>query len=208
MYIYFAALQAKPGTSSKLAPLVGATRDVISASGGDATAWVASTGMPVGSFGISVRVEGLAQLTELQQKFAASADYVEATSKMTDLLAGPAETFFNQVVGAAGDQGAPSPFVTITRSTIMNGHLGAALGWGMEILEYVHKVTGLSGVFATAAAGNFFEVSWIFGAGSAAEGDAANDKLMAESEYIAKIDKGGSFFVPGSAQRSTIMQLP
>jgi hypothetical protein len=208
MHIYFAALQAKPGKSSELAPLVGATRDVIKAAGGEATAWVATTGAPIGAFGISLRVDGLAQLTELQQKFAASADYNAATSQMTDLLAGPTETFFNQVIGAAGDATAPSPFVSITRSTVMNGHLADALGWSTEVLEFIHGVTGLSGVLTTAAAGSFFDVSWIFSAASAAEGDAANDKLMAESDYIALIDRGGSFFVPGSAQRSTIMQLP
>lgn len=208
MHIYFAAIQAKPGQSSEVAPLVAATRDAIAASGGDATAWIATTGQPVGMFGISMRVDGLAQLTEVQLKLLASADYIEATSKMSDRLACPTETFFDQVIGVAGEAGGPSPFVTTTRSTIMNGHLGEALGWSMEILDYAHKVTGLNGFLTTAAAGSFFDVSWVFSAGSAAAGDAANDKLMAESDYVAMIDKGGSFFIPGSAQRTSIMQLP
>lgn len=208
MHIYFAALQAKPGKSAKVAPLVAATRDVINANGADATAWVASTGAPIGSFGISMRVDGAAQLAEFQQKFAASDDYNKATRRLAGQLAGPTETFFNQVVGVAGDGGAPSPFVSVTRSTIMNGHLADALGWSNEVLEYVHNATGLNGILTTAAAGSFFDVSWIFSAASAADSDAANAKLMAMPDYIGLIDKAGGFFVPGSAHRSSMMQLP
>lgn len=123
-------------------------------------------------------------------------------------MAGPTETFFNQVVGVVGDMGAPSPHVNVTRSTIMNGHLADALGWSTEVLEYVHKVTGLNGILTTAAAGSFFDISWIFSAASAADGDAANDKLLADPDYIAMIDKAGGMFVPGSAHRSSMMQLP
>lgn len=208
MYIYFVALQARPGLGTEVAPIVAEARDVAIAEGADATAWIASTGAPIGAFGISARVESMAELTEVQQKFAKSAAYAKVTTKLSGLLAGPSETYLNQVVAAVGDAGKPNPFVTVTRTTIMNGHLGDALGWSSEILEYVNKVTGLSGMLTTAAAGNFFEVSWIFSAASAADGDTANDKLMADPGYIPMIDKGGSFFVPGSAQRSSMMQLP
>lgn len=209
MYIYSATLQAKPGRGGEVAPLVQAARDEISkATGHTAYGWAASSGAPIGAFGISTRVESNVQLVEFQQKLAASADYQKAARKLGKQLHGPAETYMNQVIGAAGEQGAPTPFVTVTQSTIVNGHLGDAMGWGLEVMEYVHRATGLSGVFTSAAAGNFFGVSWIFSANDAAELDSANLALQADLGYISLIDKAGGFFVAGSATRSTLMQMP
>jgi hypothetical protein len=209
MYVYSATLQANPGRGGELASLVPQLRDAVSAaSGNPANAWAMSSGQPIGTFGVSMRVEGNEQLLDLQQKMGASEDYQALASQFLGLLAGPAETNLVQIVGAAGDQGEPAPIVTVTQSTIVNGHLGDAMGWGMEVLEYVNNVTGMSGLFVNSAAGNFFDVSWIFSAQSGAELDSANQSIQADPGYIALIDKAGGFFVQGSAQRSTLVQMP
>ncbi len=209
MYIYSATLQANPGRGGELASLVPQLRDAVAAAcGTTANAWAMSSGQPIGTFGISTRVEGTEQLLGFQQKLGASEDYQALASQSAGLLTAPAETNLVQILGAAGDQGEPAPIVTLTQSTIMNGHLADAMGWGMEVLEYVNNVTGMSGLFTNSAAGNFFDVSWIFSAQSGAELDSANQSLQADPGYIALVDKAGGFFVQGSAQRSTLVQMP
>lgn len=209
MHIYSAVLQAKPGRGAELGAILPKLRDeVASATGSAAYAWAISAGAPIGSFGISTRVEGNAQLMEFQLKLNASKSYQTQAAQVGDILAMPATTSFSQIVGFAGEQGPPAPVVTLTQSTIQSGHLGQAMGWSMEILEYVHSVTGRSGLLTSLSAGSFFDVMWIFSAQSGAELDDANAKLRADHGYIGLIDKSEGLFVPGSATRITLMQMP
>ncbi len=209
MHIYSATLQAKPGKGAELGAMLPKLRDEVAAATGSAAyAWVFSAGAPIGSFGISTRVEGNAQLMEFQQKLNASKAYQTKAAKMGDILASPAATSLSQIIGFAGEQGEPAPVVTLTQSTIVGGHLGEAMGWSMEVLEYVHSVTGMSGLLTSLSAGSFFDVMWIFAAQTGAELDDANAKLMSDKGYIGLIDKAGGLFVPGAATRVTLMQLP
>lgn len=209
MHIYSATLQAKPGRGGELGALVPQLRDAVTKTvGSPAYAWAMSAGAPIGCFGISTRVEGNQQLMEFQQKLAASDDYQSVAIQGADLLDGPAQTSLSQIIGSVGEQGDPAPVITITQATVMNGHVADAVGWGMEVLEHVHKVTGQSGLMTNLSAGSFFDIMWIVGAPSAAELDTANDKIQNDAEYIAMLDKAGGFFVPGSATRVTIMRMP
>ena len=129
-------------------------------------------------------------------------------AKTADLLITPAETSLSQIIGAVGEQGDPAPVVTITQATVVGGHVAEAVGWGMQVLEHLHKVTGLSGLVTNLFAGSFFDVMWIVGAQSVADADAANDKIQNDPDYIRLIDQGGGLFVPGSGQRIMLMQMP
>lgn len=208
MHIYSATLQAKPGRGGELGAQVPQLRDAVAeATGSAAYAWAMSAGAPIGTFGISTRVEGMAQLMEFQQRMAGSETYHAEAAKVADVLAAPSTTSMSQIVGTAGDQGDPAPVVTITQSTMVNGHIAEAMNWGMEIMEFVHGVTGMSGLFTSLTAGSFFDVMWIFGAETGAELDSANASLMANPDYMGMIDKAGGLFVPGSANRVTLMQM-
>ena len=208
MHRFSATLQAKPGRGGELGTQLPQLRDaVVEATGHAAHAWAMSSGAPIGTFGISTRVEGHAQLMEFQQKMAASESYQAQAAKLADVLAAPATTSLSQIVGVAGEQGKPAPVVTITQSTMVVGHVAEAMAWGMEILEYVHSVTGMSGLFTSVTSGSFFDVMWLIGAETGAELDSANASLMADSGYVGMIDKAAGFFVPGSANRVTLMQM-
>ncbi len=209
MYIYSATLQAKPGSGGELSSTMPKLRDsVAAATGSPAHAWAVSAGAPIGSFGISTRVEGSQQLIDFQQKLSASKDYQAVSGKSGHLLAAPAETSLSQILGVAGEQGVPAPIVTLTQSTVASGHVGDAMGWGLEVLEYVHKVTGMSGLFTNLTAGSFFDVTWIFSAQTGADLDSANAKLQADTGYVGLLDKAGGMFVEGSASWVTLVQMP
>lgn len=208
MYIYSATLQAKPGRGGQLGAQMPQLRNAVAeATGHPAYAWVASSGGPIGSYGISTRVEGHEQLIEAQQKMGASEAYHTEVGKIADLLAVPSTTQLSQIVGMAGEQGEPAPIVRITQATIQIGHMGDAMEWGQEMLEHVHNTTGMSGLFTSVASGNPFDVMWIFSAHSGAEVDAANTALQADTGYVGLVDKAADFIVPGSATRATLVQM-
>lgn len=209
MYIFGVQLQAKPGRGGEAGTAIAALRDAASAAiGRTGYAWTAIAGAPVGSFGLSARVEGVSDLIEIQMQLRSDDDYQKLATESGDLWAAPGQTSWNQVVAIAGEQGDPKPVTTVTTSTISAGHVGNALAWSNEVLEYVAGVTGLGGVLTTSAAGNFFDVSWIFGADSGAAADAANAALLADPGYIAMIDQAGGLFIDGSGTRVVLMQLP
>lgn len=208
MHIYSATVQAKPGRGGELAAQMPQLRDAVAeATGSPAYAWAGSSGTPIGSFGISTRVEGNAQLMEFQQKMGASEAYGAAAGKLADVLAIPSATSLSQIVGFAGVQGEPAPVVTLTQSTIVNGHLREAMAWGLGMLEFVHEATGMSGLFTSLSAGSFFDVMWILSAQNGAELDAANAALQGNPDYMALIDSAAGFFIPGSANRATLVQM-
>lgn len=209
MHIFGAQIQAKPGQGAAAGAKVAQIRDVVTSATGQAGyAWAGVAGVPIGSFLLSTRLEGIADLIELQMKLADSADYQNLAAEAGDLWAAPIETNFLQVVATAGELGEPQSVTTITRSTISAGHLADALAWSNEVLEHVNKVTGLSGLLATSSAGSFFDVNWIFGSESGTAADEANNTLMADPSYIGLIDKAGGLFVDGTAERMTFVQLP
>ncbi len=209
MYIYATQLQAKPGRGGEARAKIAEIRDVVSAAVGQPVlAWAVVAGAPIGSFGISTRVDGSAGLIDLQMKLGASAGYQTVAAESGDLWVGPVETTLNQIVATTGEQGDPLPVLTVTRATIAGGHLGDALAWSNEVLEYVTGVTGLGGNLTTSAAGNFFEVSWIVGAESGAASDAANDALLADPGYIGLIDRAGGMFIDGTSERVLLAKLP
>ena len=209
MYIFSATLQAKPGRGGELGAHMPKIRDsVAEATGNPAYAWAASSGPPIGSYGISTRVEGHEQLLESQQKLAASEKYQAEAAKLADVLAAPSATSLSQIVAMAGEQGEPAPIVRLTQATMEIGHLGDAMAWGQEMLEHVHNATGLSGLFTNLASGSPFDVMWIFSAHSGAELDTANAALQADTGYVGLIEKAANFVVPGSAARATLVQMP
>ncbi|MFW2380172.1 MAG: hypothetical protein ACN4GZ_00325 [Acidimicrobiales bacterium] len=208
MYIYSATLQAKAGRGGELgAQMLPLRNAVAEATGSPAYAWVASSGGPIGSYGISTRVEGHEQLIGLQQKMGASEAYHAEAAKLADVLAQPSATSLSQIVGMAGEQGEPAAIVRLTQATIQIGHMGDAMTWAHEVLEHVHNTTGMNGLLTNLASGNPFDLMWIFSANSGAEVDAANAALQADTGYVGLIDKAAGFIVPGSATRATLVQM-
>ena len=76
MLIYGSALEASPGKSGELGPQLPALRDAVSKATGEPWwAWAVAAGRPFGSYVLSSRFNGMAELLEAQQKVGASAEF-------------------------------------------------------------------------------------------------------------------------------------
>lgn len=209
MHIFGAQLQARPGRGGELSAALGELRGVVSAATGRPVyAWVAAAGAPTGSFTLSTRVEGTGELIDTLMTLNANEDYQKLTSEFGDLLAGPTQTSWMQVIGTAGDLGEPKPVTVVTTATMAAGHLGAAMAWSSELMEFAVGLSGMGTMLATGAAGNIFDIAWIAGADSGAAADEANAAMTNDPGYMERMDGAGDLFVDGTANRVVLVQLP
>jgi hypothetical protein len=207
MYIFAGTFQASPGKGAEAAEAVAKLRDAAKAATGEPVwGWRSIGAGPFGAFGVSTRVESIAQLIQFQQTTAGSADFVDASAELGALLAAPAEITVNRIVAATG-AGEPKQFITITNAAIA-GQMSKVMAWSNGVLEGVTKVTGTGGALTVPASGNVLSVSWIFGSDSPDEMDENTAKLDASEEYTQMLDEAEGMFVDGSVSRMLLAQLP
>jgi hypothetical protein len=210
MLITASELTASPGNSGKLAALVAQMRDLLSKeSGKDWNAWAAITGRPYGTFGLSTSFDDYADLIGSQMKVAASTEWGALAATADGVLAQPAPTALTEVIAVTGELSPPRQFVLVTRAVVDRSALGDAISWSTQIAEYVTKVTGVTTIVGTSAAGQMFGVTWIGGVDTPEELDKMN-AVNADAGYLGMIADAGknSLFEQGSSERFLLTKLP
>lgn len=207
MYIYSTEMISKPGKTDQGAEFVTTIRDISREHGHDTDAWVALTGT-YGAFVLVAQLEGTAEWIESQQQLATSPGYADLLEAASSCIAQPAHGTSEEIVGSAGDLDGPAAVSTVTRVTLLGGHLSDAMGWGMEVLDLVHEVSGLSCAFTRTTAGAIHDIGFVLRARSGEALDQADKKLAADPRYTNLVDRVGPSCVPGSARRTMLLQLP
>lgn len=198
---------AQQGRTDQGAEFVTRIRDISREHDHDTDAWVTLTGT-YGAFVLVSQVEGTAEWIEAQQQLATSPAYRDLLEAASTCIAQPAHGTSEEIVGSAGDHDGPVAVSTVTRVTLLGGHLSDAMGWGMEVLDLVHEVSGLSCAFTRTTAGAIHDIGFVLRARSGEELDQADKKLTADPRYTNLVDRVGPSCVPGSARRSVLLQLP
>lgn len=176
--------------------------------GKDIALWSAGFGAPVGSVGWAMRVEGLADVSNVGAQLLSDDGYVELLAKGADFFVAPAEdTLLSPVHGELGEASPPvGAMATITTASI-SGSISAAVTWGVEIAQIAEGVIGTPVMVATSAYGNFMQVVWIGVSADAAAADQAAEKITASAEYMTKVDGATGLFLPGSANRTHLTRV-
>ncbi len=209
MFITSSELTATPGKSGALGPLVAQMRDTLTAaSGTNWAAWVAVTGRPYGTFMLSTTYENYADMIAGQMKIGASAEWAAMTPKAEGVLVQPALTRLTEVA-VTGDRPGPKQFTLVTRAVIDRAAMMDALTWAQQVADHVLKVTGISTVVGTSAAGRMFEVSWLAGVDTPAELDTLNG-ITADAEYLGMLAEAGTkqLFEQGMSERALLVRMP
>jgi hypothetical protein len=175
---------------------------VAGATGVDVGLWNVQFGAPLGTMVYSARVDGLAQLTEINDTLIADPVYHEKLAQGADYVNGPTEDALAEPLhGGEGD--APvGTVITATRAVMIGGRYTEALAWGVEMAIHSEKVTGYPVGFFLESFGTFGSVAWIGGAPDAAAADAAGSALNADAVYLEKLGDVGQLFVPMSGSRT------
>jgi hypothetical protein len=209
MHIYSAQMTAAVGSQMETAGHITRTRDVASAATGlTISAWATIVGAPSGSFALSMRVDGMAQLVEATAKLAGDEAWAALADDSARLFAGPAEIGFQNVIAATTEEMASPALVAINRSQIAAGQIKAAVERSAEMLNAIKEVTGIDGMLTMSDGGTSNELAFIFGVDSAEAADAANAALAADPTWLDMMDSAGHLFTSGSSHRTYAARMP
>jgi len=161
--------------------------------------WNVMFGAPIGTMVYTARVDGIADMQSIGQTLIADPEYHELLATGRAFSAGPAvDTLATPLYGELGASPPPVGSVAvITSATIANGKYAEAVGWGMEIAQYIESLSGVPGLFLMQDYGGFGQVTWI---GSTP--DAAAQKVNADPGYLERLKAAGELFAEGSGHRA------
>jgi hypothetical protein len=170
--------------------------------GRDVGLWSVSFGGPLGTIVFTANVDGLADLESIGATLLAHPDYHAKLAAGQGLSGGPpVDQLSTPIHGELGDPPAVGSVASVTTAMMANGAYTDAIGWGVDMAQYVEGVTGYPVTFLADDYGPFGQVRWISVAPDAASMDAAMQKMNADPGYLDKLRASGDLFVQGSGQR-------
>jgi hypothetical protein len=171
--------------------------------GTEVALWAAGFGAPIGAMAFTMRVEGIADLMAKAAPLGDDADYQAKLAAGADFVVGPPQD--SLATPLHGDLGDPPPvgsMAVVTNAVIANGQYAEAVGWGIDVAQYVTSLTGMPVGLMMQEYGSFGQLTWIGIGADAAAVDASAAATNGDAEYIEKLSAAGNLFVPGSGNRS------
>lgn len=171
---------------------------VTTETGTEVTAWSVVHGEPLGTISWSVLVESQAAMAELGDRLLADEKYLELVAGASELFVGLPQDRMSGLIASVGTE-TSGEYVNAISAQCAAGHIADAMTWGVDMMNHVASVTGLSVSFWRSLYGPWATVAWVSLAESAAQVDAAQEALAADPTYVERLDAGGALFQPGSA---------
>lgn len=172
--------------------------------GREVALWNVLFGAPIGTAVYTLRIEGLADLQSITQTLVSDPEYHTLLANGQGLATSPpVDSVATPIHGDLGDVPPPVGSVaTVTTAVMEPGRYGEAIAWGIDVAQHVEAVGGVPVTFLVSDFGPFGQVEWIGVAPDAAAADAANQKINADADYLAKLENIGGLFTAGSGHRS------
>ena len=187
-----------------------ALRDHVSSRlGSEVALWSVLFGEPVGTFVFTTRIDGIAGVQAMGASLADDAEFAALLAKGDAWSTGAPVDRMRESLSGEDNAGLPpvGSVATVTTAVMNGGKYGAAVTWGLEVAALVEKITGTPVDLSMGAYGEMGQLGWIGFAADATTADAANAKISADAEYMAKIDGSDGLFVPGSAHRRVAVRI-
>lgn len=165
--------------------------------------WMGQAGFPNGSLGWSMPTEGMAQVTEMNDK-------LQADDTLAKLILDHGREYVVEVMpdrmsmiihGEITDSAPVGSFVGVVTANASEGHWGEAGAWAASIADMYSGITGRPAIVAATTAGTMGEYCWYVRHDDGASIDAATEAAMSNEEYGAELDRSGHLFEPGSTWR-------
>ncbi len=129
-------------------------------------------------------------------------EYHAKLARGSDYSAGPPQDQLLQPLhGEVGTQAPPAGSVASITTAVAASSYADVVGWGVELAQLVESITGNPVIFGAGQAGTVGEFAWLGVSADAAAADAANEALLSDGDYVAKLNDAGAMFVPGAANR-------
>jgi hypothetical protein len=198
--LLFSRVATFNGSPRRVMPWAAAITEYVNAHGSlPVTCWTGSFGYPLGTMIWSAMVESEAALAAGTSQLLADPGYLDLLESATDLISSPGHDMLREVLyGSPGDPPPIGALANVTTATAIVDRLGDALGWAVEIGQYVEQVIGTPvGVF-TNVFGTMGGIMWLGVSADAAAADTARAKLNADTGYLKHIAGSKDLFINGS----------
>jgi hypothetical protein len=173
----------------------------------DVIPWTTMFGAPLGSVSWSARVDSQAALGAVQDTLAADSTFQARVKDASRFFTGSPEDAIGQFVAFSGTGGEIRQYASIVTAQCAAGKVAEAMAWGVDMMQYVGKLTGLDSSIVRGIYGPFATLVWISLADSLDEVDAADAAMSSDPSYLERLDQAGDLFQPGSAQQRLIRRL-
>lgn len=186
----------------------GMTEYVNSHSDLDFSLWSGTFGYPVGTLAWSTTIESQVALAESTAKLLADDGYFDLIEQAQDIVLTPPHDILRELV--FGEPSDPPPIgavATITTATALVDRMADAVGWGVEIAQYVTEATAAPVAVLTNVFGQMGELAWIGVQPDLAAAEAARTKLAGDADYLARLAPTKDLFVPASGHISQATRL-
>lgn len=174
----------------------------------DVSLWSGTFGYPVGTLAWSTIVESQVALAESTSKLVADDGYFDLIEQAQDMItAAPHDILRELVFGEPSDPPPIGAVATVTTATALVDRMADAVGWGVEIAQYVTAATDTPVAVLTNVFGQMGELAWIGVQPDLAAAEAARTKLAADADYLARLAPTKDLFVPASGHISQLTRL-
>jgi hypothetical protein len=174
----------------------------------DVSLWSGTFGYPVGTLVWSTIVESQVALAESTSKLLADDGYFDLIEQAQDMITtAPHDILRELVFGEPSDPPPIGAVATVTTATALVDRMADAVGWGVEIAQYVTAATETPVAVLTNVFGQMGELAWIGVQPDLAAAEAARTKLAADADYLARLAPTKDLFVPASGHISQLTRL-
>ena len=159
-------------------------------------------GRPVGTLTWASLVEGRAQFADGQAALMTNPDYVAMVERGGELFEDNGEDFLRQFIHMNGIGPDQEPPVCSQgwSAQIANGQYDHATAWAVDIADHVAGLTGIGVATLADSYGPFGTITWVGALDSAQHADAVNEQLLADAEWVKRLNYAEDLFLPGSGR--------
>lgn len=170
--------------------------------------WTSVVGGRVGHHSWTMPCDGSAEVLELGAAAFADEPYLARIEEGRQFFTGPPrDTLHRPLNGTEYRESEPGNVCNVTTAVAEAGSLGHAVGWGMEVADYLSTLTGESIGFMGSAGGSFSRLTWLSVLDSARRADEVRRTIDTDDEYLKLLSRGGQFFVDGSARSQLFVRV-
>ena len=165
----------------------------------DVSLWAVDYGYPIGTLAWSARLESQAALVAATGPLLADDGYLDLLEAAATLIAAPGQDSLRDLV--YGTPSEPPPLGSIARLTTATAEvdrIGDAMGWAVEIAQYVEGVMDSPVSVFTEMFGGMGRIVWIGSQSTIVAAESAAAKMVGDTGYLSRMVSSKGLFIPGS----------
>lgn len=207
--LLFSRVVTLTGSPRKVMPWVMSVTEYVNSKGTlPVTCWAGNFGYPIGTVAWSAMVESEAALAAATGPLLADSGYLDLLDQAADLITTPGQDTLRGVLyGTPTEPPQVGAVATITTATAMVDRLGDALGWAVEIAQFVEGATGSPVAVLTNEFGTLGGITWIGSVPNVAASDAARATLAGNADYLKHLSVTRDLFIPGSGHSGQVTRI-